>query len=296
MATLGKKQQLVTLHGGDVPIHLDDMWQRVQKGCKQYCDTWNCYYSSVKSNFNQLYRKDKPINKSGLWTMATQSLSYSGMVAPLTIAKGYPFILIGSAVTADLPIAYGSHPFIDHKIRYAGVNVLHFGGECTRADKIRHIIETTRKHQKPNPQLRVCWKKEPRGKNCCECINKCLPTIHGLLAEGVDPRAFGFEDWQPERMVKQMQAFFAEEQIMNIDRASIWNSIKNRIQEQLAAGLYFGAPLENYFAWFIEQDFMHRINPDTVMDPEVKVKLKAAFERSMQNAYKRFEGYFQAVA
>ena len=291
LASLDKKQQLITLHGGDVPLHLDVMWRTVKQGCQNYCAMWGCYYSSVISNFAAMYGHNKN-NPRSLWTMATQGLSYSGLVAPLAIAKGYPFILIGSAVTAELPVPYGSHPFLDHAIRYAGVNVIHFGGECTRADKIRFIINITRQYNRPNPQLRVCWRKEPMGKNCCECINKCLPTIHGLLAEGVDPREYGFEDWSVERMIELMKDFFQKKQIMSADRASVWNSIKDRIKEQLDVGMHFASPLDTYFAWLSEQDFMNRVQKEKMMSDEVKAKLKVLFNRSMSRAYKRFNDYF----
>lgn len=66
MATLGKKQQLVTLHGGDVPLSLDAMWDTVKQGCKEYCNVWGAYFSSMKSNFSRLYGHKKGINPHSL--------------------------------------------------------------------------------------------------------------------------------------------------------------------------------------------------------------------------------------
>lgn len=295
LASLDKKQLLVTVYGGDVPLSCNEMWSVVQEGCKNYCATWGCQYASVKSNFSGLYGQKNAINPPSLWTMAGQSLSYSGLVAPLTIAKGYPFILIGSAVTEDLALPYGSHPLLDHFICYAGVHILHFGGECTRMDKIKFILKTAQQHQKPAPHLRVCWEKKPQGKNCCECINKCLPTIHGLLAEGADPRRYGFTSWTPDGMIKVMKEFFEQEKIMHIDRAFIWTSIKNRIQEQLAAGMHFESPLDSYFTWLSGQDFMQRVDKNALPASSAKEMLKDLFNKSMAHAYNRYNGYFAAL-
>ena len=255
LACMGKKQQLVTLWGGDVPIRSVGVWRKIKEACKELSSIWGCDHACVKSNFRDLYGYDENLNPLGLWTMAGQSLSYSGLVAPLTIAKGYPFILIGSAVTVDLPLPYGSHPFIDHAIAFAGVNVIHFGGECNRSDKIRYIIQSCKKYNKPKPLLRVCWKKDLQGQNCCKCINKCLPTIHGLLAEGENPKEYGFVNWSPKRVIELTRNIFDDKKGMSMDRASIWGIIQERIKEQLDRGMQFPSPIQEHFLWLVQQDF-----------------------------------------
>jgi hypothetical protein len=66
---------------------------------------------------------------------------------------------------------------------------VHDGYEFSRQAKIHYITKYV-KESKEQLFLRVCWESSG-GSNCCRC-EKCYRTILAIIAEGGEPRNYGF--------------------------------------------------------------------------------------------------------
>jgi hypothetical protein len=104
---------------------------------------------------------------------------------------GLGLALSGIADTIYLPAAYAyqqihadganaSHPFIDPLWSTENVDVVHSGGEATRAQKIARLSQSP----VALAHLRVCWQNREGTYNCCRC-EKCLRTMVELELCGV---------------------------------------------------------------------------------------------------------------
>jgi hypothetical protein len=95
------------------------------------------------------------------------------------------------ADTVYLPAAYAyhqihaeganaSHPFLDPLWSTETVDIVHSGGESTRAEKIARLSRSS----VALAHLRVCWQNVEGAYNCCRC-EKCLRTMVELKLCGV---------------------------------------------------------------------------------------------------------------
>lgn len=76
--------------------------------------------------------------------------------------------------------ANASHPFVDPLWSTENVDIVHSGGEATRAQKIAHLSRSP----VALAHLRVCWQNRAGTYNCCRC-EKCLRTMVELELCGV---------------------------------------------------------------------------------------------------------------
>lgn len=239
-----KKQILITVCGGDIGLSKKKMWDNVQEQCRKFAAIHGHTNSFVRSNFNTFrnfaYLRDlsPELNRNWFgWT--SQSLSYTGLAAPIAYLKGCSQVLLASTRTSDNPFPYGTHPVIDNNIAYAGMYVDHDGPEANRLDKIREIAHICTAHSLPKPMLRVCWGKHPLGGNCNEC-EKCFRTIVELLVEGQIPQDYGF-DISLDSAIKNARAK-APGKALDSGLMWHWKCIQKAAQDALAKKL---SALEN---------------------------------------------------
>jgi hypothetical protein len=76
-------------------------------------------------------------------------------------------------------------------VKFGSSKVVHDAYELTRQDKVGYIVsECVENGYQFN--IHVCLKQYQEN-NCCKC-EKCYRTILSLLAEGQNPKEYGFEE------------------------------------------------------------------------------------------------------
>lgn len=252
-----KKQILVTIGGGDINLFKHNMWENVQKQCKEFAKKNGHTNAFVKSNF-MTFRKYKHLNTlspeiKNWFGETSQSLSYTGLAAPIAYSKGSPQLLIASTRTSDFPYPYGTHPTIDNNIAYAGVTIDHDGPEVNRLDKIREIAAIAKENNLSKPLLRVCWGKDPNGGNCNSC-EKCLRTIVELLVENQVPEEYGFKIPLNEAIIHARKKSPGAEKLKP-GLMWHWGCIQHAAQQTLAnAQTFLNNNLKEFLQWISSLD------------------------------------------
>ena len=91
--------------------------------------------------------------------------------------------------------------YIINRIEFNGTNILVNGSEYTRSEKIKYIVNKYENEFKiGSPVFHVCWETRD-GKNCCKC-EKCCRTIYQILEDNLDPKKYGFPDYNLELLNK----------------------------------------------------------------------------------------------
>jgi hypothetical protein len=290
LATIDKKQYLVTICGGDVPIARHDQWVQVKNHCRSYAQEYHLPLACVRSNFAGIYNWQQTINHPAIWTYMTQGLGYTSLMIPFMVAKGIPFCLIGSASVVDCPWPYGSHPLIEHNLKIAGCYSFHFGAELTRSEKIGKILEICKEHSLKKPKLRVCWKSDI-GSNCCECFSKCIVTMVCLLVEGEDYEDFGFS-LPLDEMAARLKNYFLEKPL---DEETVWKwrFVQRRIKN-LKNTKNYKPEIAAFINWLEDLD-LDKLS-DKSKAPKFSSRLHSIFSSlwsdSLEIARMRFNNHF----
>ncbi len=242
------KQLLITAWGSDVPLYKTDMWSCVHKKCQQFAHTYGHEYMFVKSNFLEIMTGEeretqknlmnKLRNYEGWWASSSLGLSYTGLTAPILVARNIPTLLIASSYTLEYPYPFGSHPAIDNAITFAGRTVYHDGAERDRVQKIMNIATICEKKDIPFPCLRVCWAKEPNGGNCLKC-DKCVRTVFNVIAAGQEPKKFAF-NIEVSEAIQVLKRFFKEQKYLKNYSIMFWQNnwlYLNALSEQIKTNL-----------------------------------------------------------
>jgi hypothetical protein len=127
----------------------------------------------------------------------------------LALAPNHGLVYIASTYSyADLH-PWGSHPLLDPLWSTEAVQIVHDGGE-TRVDKLRLLVQ----YPDVLARVRVCW--ENLGNYNCGLCEKCVRTMLGLRALGVDHCA-AFPDTLTPELVSQQK--------LNNDSALYWREL-----------------------------------------------------------------------
>lgn len=188
---------LITVWGADIKISDEDGWAKVLRHLGQVGKDFSVECYTVKTSF-RLFLKEGVLSRrvaasgDGWWHGFQHGVGMYAMSAPLAYLLGLRRVYFASTYTiADKGIVpCASDPTIDNYVRFCGAAVYHDGYELTRQQKIANITSYAKKLSIKIP-LRVCWISSG-GSNCCQC-EKCWRTILGILAEGEDPREYGFD-------------------------------------------------------------------------------------------------------
>jgi len=194
-------ENLVLVHGFDISLNDTKTFAMAEAQAREAARLFGKRLIVARTNV----RLDQPSVPGG-WGM------YHG--APLAavahaLAPNHGKIYIAPSYSyADLH-PWGSHPLLDPLWSTEAVQVVHDGGE-TRQDKLRVLVQ----YPEVLPRLRVCWQNT--GDYNCGCCEKCVRTMLGLLALGVD-RYAAFPDTLTPELVRQ--------QGLSHDSALFWREL-----------------------------------------------------------------------
>lgn len=186
---------LLAVRGADIKLGDTEGWSRVRTHGKAVARDFGVEFHQASSTFRTFLREgvlERRVAESGdgWWHGFQHGLGLIGHAAPIAYLLGKETVYIASSFTAeDAGATCASDPSIDNHVRFCGAHVVHDGYECSRQDKARNIVRFSQETGTPI-KLRVCWESEG-GSNCCTC-EKCGRTILELVAEGADPRDYGF--------------------------------------------------------------------------------------------------------
>ncbi|MGM0836092.1 MAG: peptidase [Bacillota bacterium] len=187
-------------------IMTNDTWEADKKNALSFGESNNLTNIFVESNYGtfiigKLVDKDYSKKLGDTWWHGLHhGLAIISAAIPIAFEMKVQTLFIASSNTPAFKVTCASDPTVDNKIRFASGNVFHDGYDLTRQKKINFVLNNCKSIK--NIQLRVCFKNEM---NCCRC-EKCLRTIMGIIAEGFDPRNFGFN--LPKNPVKLSEFLF----------------------------------------------------------------------------------------
>jgi len=199
---------LVLIHGFDIPLAETKTFELALEQARDAARLFSKRLIVIRTNLHweesSLY-KDAPRIPFG-WGMyggaALAAVAYA--LAPnhgkIYIASGYSY--------ADMQPC-GTSPLLDPLWSTEAVKIVHDDGQ-TRMDKLRILVQ----HFEVLEMLRVCW--ENLGVNNCGLCEKCIRTMLGLRALGVDHCA-AFPDTLTLKLVRS--------QSLNHSAVPLWREL-----------------------------------------------------------------------
>lgn len=227
-----------------------EVWEADKKNAVEFAKNYGLENILVQSNYGNFINArniDKDFAKrlgDSWWHGLHHSLAIISAAIPLAFKLKVEYIYIASSHSIGLEVPCASNPTTDNKIKFGSGRVFHDGFELTRQAKTKVVVDYF-SSIKESINIRVCFKNE---ENCCNC-EKCLRTILGIVAEGKNPKDFGFNipddlSTHVEKFLFDNIKFFTKTNIM------FWNTIKQRIKENKN-----NIPSKLRLEWFLNYDF-----------------------------------------
>ncbi len=230
-----ERPQLITLWGADVKLTDADGWDKVR--CHVLETSRQFGLDSpvlVKTTFRTMVDEaalSALCSASGeaWWYGFQHGIAIIGHAAPLAYLKRWKTVYIASTNTIKDKLICASDPTIDNNVRLVSTGVWHDQYECTRQQKVQHIVEYCRE-KGSDVQLRVCW-QSAGGSNCCLC-EKCARTLYNLLAEGAEPFSYGFDSYNQHISLHPLLARRGMAEMTHL--RPFWQDIQDRFRETQA--------------------------------------------------------------
>lgn len=227
-----EKPTLVTLWGSDIKLTDIKGWNIVRKHAIETAKEFNINNVFIKTSFRLFLKEGKLGNlvykkaKDYWWHGFQHGIGLIGHIAPYAYINKVSKVYIASSFTEKDKgkVTCASDPTIDNFIRMASCKIIHDGYKFTRQDKVHNIV-AFKKNNNKNFELRVCWESEG-GKNCCSC-EKCYRTIYGIIAEKANPREFGFDIDNINKIEDELKHKIVLSNIL----IPLWKDIQNRFIE-----------------------------------------------------------------
>lgn len=235
VAHANENPKLITLWGADVK--LDDVagWNRV----KQHVIETSLDFELpvplfARSNFRTIVNEGAlndlvQLSGEAWWYGFQHGIAIIGHAAPFSYLNHWKQVYIASTNTIKDKVICASDPTIDNEVRLVTGGVWHDQYECTRQQKVQHIVEFCRQTGK-HIRLRVCW-QSTGGSNCGHC-EKCVRTIYNLLAEGACPTDYGFNFWEAYAQGHSGMVRHVIHEVLHL--RLFWSDIQNRFRETQA--------------------------------------------------------------
>ena len=204
---------LVLIHGFDIPLAETKTFELALEQAREAARLFSKRLIVARTNLHW--------EESSLYKDAPRIPCYWGMCGGAALAAiahalapnhGKIYIASGYSYADMQPC--GTSPLLDPLWSTEAVKIVHDGGE-TRMDKLRILVQ----HSEVLEMLRVCW--ENLGVNNCGLCEKCIRTMLGLRALGVD-RCAAFPDTLTLKLVRSQR--------LNHSAVPLW-------RELLCAGL-----------------------------------------------------------
>ncbi len=253
-----ERPQLITIWGSDIAWDNREGWRTMEKGLADTAQAYGLPLQVIRSGFRQfdeeevLAQEYQALLQEHWWFGVKHGIAIICHAAPLMwLEKLRTLYMASSFCAADQQVRCASYPTIDDNVRFFGCQVFHDGFELSRQDKIRGIIR--RKEELGLPVfLHVCWESKGGG-NCCGC-EKCLRTMVGFWAEGVDPADYGF-CFDPETIFDRMYDLLAMRYLYSAGTISDWLPIQETMRQNWQA--LRQKPWGKKLQWILDFDFVH---------------------------------------
>ncbi len=190
---------LLTVWGHDIALNNDSAWETVCSRVGSFASSFSFRTARVRANVFRLLRcgdihKEYPILKPW-YGMVQHGPGLVGLAFPLAVYNGWERILFSSSVGEKVThVPWGSHPFLEPRLKANDTKVISEGTELIWADKIMAIVDFYRNNPGlTRPSMRICL-DDMNGnpvKNCTLC-EKCLRGIVSLIIRYEDPSDWGF--------------------------------------------------------------------------------------------------------
>lgn len=248
-----KKPLLITEYGWhDDDIQDSEVWEADKENAVKFAQFHGLQNVLIQSNYGSFINEkniDRDFNKKlgdSWWHGLHHSLAIISAAIPAAYKLKIKCIYIASSNSPLYPVSCASDPTVDNEIKYGSGEVFHDGFELTRQDKVKAIVNYYSRSKEP-VNIRVCFKKR---ENCCNC-EKCLRTLLAIVAEGENPRDYGFHT--PANLSEHVKAFLNTE-VKFFTKTFIiiyWNIIQARMRENAS-----NIPYKDLLEWFVVYDFM----------------------------------------
>ena len=162
---------------------------------RKFCEAAGKTSRHIRSDFFKVLNQPQ-INRdfqkrlhTDYWYGFLHSMAFISMGIPMAWESSLSRVIIASSFRKGIQGYCGSFITTDSQFRWAeNGTTLHDGFELIRLEKVRLLVEYQKQNGKALP-LHVC---SFRDHECCVC-DKCFRSIIQIVAEGGDPRDFGFE-------------------------------------------------------------------------------------------------------
>lgn len=220
---------------------------------KKFCAVAGKTPRHIRSDFFKvlnLAQIDKDFQKAlhtNYWYGLLHSMAFISMGIPMAFEKGLDRIIIASSFRKGIQGYCTSFITTDSQWSWAeNGTTLHDGFELIRLEKVRLLVEYQKKNGKALP-LHVCSFKDHE---CCVC-DKCFRSVVQIVAEGGNPRDFGFE------IKGSLKDFYSKAAPGNVylwelpkERDRYWPPTMARMKEN-----YENIAEKDFVDWFTTYDF-----------------------------------------
>ncbi len=254
---LEEKQTLVTMKGADIKLDDEEGWKIVRTSTIDFAKSIDANYCFVVSNAMIFLNQDKlsiSAKVPGWWVNIQHGMGLSGMMSVAGWLSGSSIGYIASSQSLELyDNPYGSHPKIDNKIKWSGLQISHDCDDLSRRGKIELIIRKVL-DGKPIPFLRVCVTSRG-GKNCGIC-EKCCRTMNALFAAGVKFQKYGFMQSNSELIRNTKNGLSSNKFVLCNIKLFDWQDKQANIKDnQYYIDREYSEESLNYIEWFKAFDF-----------------------------------------
>jgi len=231
-----KKPDLISVWGlPDIYPFEEEFGDRMWSDADRFARLDGLEVIRIKTDMISNLNRDLLAKEFGLqWFRdAAFGLFLLGLCAPVTAARKIETVIIAAGRTQDCKGVCGSLPSIDNNVAWADVGVIHDGYEISRQQKIQYLCAP--ENVRYLSALRVCWEWAFK-KNCGNC-EKCMRTIAGLAAGGVDPGNCNFDI--NETTFPHIKNCFRQGKIALGDmQLFMWRDVQKHIPERVDADIY----------------------------------------------------------
>lgn len=195
----------------DFPINATDSWHKQWDNLQYNAGKMELDCYCIKSNFCGIFNLWSPglmdlIRDSGetWWHGFQHGIGILSHSAPFCYVHKCRMSYIASSYhESQRPFTCASDPTIDSKMKFASTDCFHDAFELTRQNKVALIVEYAKKHS-VKFNIHVCLRQNQQDNNCCKC-EKCYRTILELLLEGAEPNCFGFDNYNLNNVIEDIQ-------------------------------------------------------------------------------------------
>lgn len=248
-----KKPYLVTEYGWhEDTLQRSEVWEADKANAVAFARDNGLENILVQSNYGTFLQTDEIDRdfakklKDSWWHGLHHGLAIISAAIPPAFGLKVKCLYIASSNSPLYKVTCASDPTVDNEIRYGSGSVFHDAFELNRQEKIRTVIDYYKAVGKP-AAIRVCFRN---AENCCSC-EKCMRTLLAIVAEGEDPRCFGFPI--PENLSAHVKNFLDREIKFFVPAFIIiyWKVIQRRMAENHDKILF-----PELRDWFLEYDFL----------------------------------------